>query len=61
MDQPLVIIDRRSPVPLYFQVAQQLEQAILSGTLAPGTRLPNEVVLARQLALSRPTMRHAAR
>lgn len=59
MDQPLVTIDRRSPVPLYFQVAQQLEQAILSGTLAPGTRLPNEVVLARQLALSRPTMRQA--
>jgi len=59
VDQPLVTIDRRSPVPLYFQVAQQLEQAILSGTLAPGTRLPNEVVLARQLALSRPTMRQA--
>lgn len=59
VDHPVVSIDRRSPVPLYFQVAQQLEQAILSGTLAPGTRLPNEVVLARQLALSRPTMRQA--
>jgi DNA-binding GntR family transcriptional regulator len=57
--QPAVKVDRRSPVPLYFQVAQQLEQAILAGTLAPGTRLPNEVELAQQLALSRPTMRQA--
>lgn len=57
--QPAVTVDRRSPVPLYFQVAQQLEQAILSGALAPGTRLPNELTLSQQLALSRPTVRQA--
>jgi len=44
---------------LYFQVAQQLEQAIESGNLPPGTRLENEVLLADQLGLSRPTMRRA--
>jgi DNA-binding GntR family transcriptional regulator len=52
-------VDRNSPVPLYFQVAQHLEQLIESGDLAPGTRLENEIDLADQLGLSRPTMRKA--
>ncbi|NEL53004.1 GntR family transcriptional regulator [Modestobacter sp. CPCC 205119] len=52
-------VDRSSPVPLYFQVAQQIEAAIDSGTLAPGDRLENEVALADRLGLSRPTMRQA--
>jgi GntR family transcriptional regulator len=53
------VVDRSSPVPLYFQVAQQLEQAIESGAVPPGSRLDNEVALAEQLGLSRPTMRRA--
>src|SRR6185437_12009546 len=48
-----------SPVPLYFQVAQRLEQMIESGELATGTRLENEIDLADRLGLSRPTMRRA--
>ncbi len=52
-------VDRNSPVPLYFQVAQQLEKLIESGELATGTRLENEIDLADQLGLSRPTMRRA--
>jgi DNA-binding GntR family transcriptional regulator len=52
-------IDRSSPVPLYFQVAQCLEQMIESGELPTGTRLDNEIDLADQLGLSRPTMRRA--
>ncbi|MFZ0159643.1 MAG: GntR family transcriptional regulator [Kineosporiaceae bacterium] len=55
----LVVLDRSSPVPLYFQVAQSLERAISDGTLPPGTRLDNEVQLAQSLGLSRPTMRRA--
>src|SRR5664280_2383582 len=54
-----VNLDRGSPVPLYFQVAQVLEAAILDGRLAPGTRFENEVRLAEQIGLSRPTMRRA--
>src|SRR6476661_4019305 len=54
-----ITIDRSSPVPLYFQVAQQLEAAIGEGRFPPGSRLPNEVELAAQLAFSRPTMRRA--
>ena len=52
-------VDRTSPVPLYFQVAQQLERAIAAGEIVPGTRLENEIQLADQLGLSRPTMRRA--
>jgi DNA-binding transcriptional regulator YhcF (GntR family) len=54
-----LVLDRASPIPLYFQVASHLEQAIESGRLGPGTRFDNEVDLADQLGLSRPTMRRA--
>lgn len=52
-------VDRDSPVPLYFQLAQQFEAAIRSGALPVGSRLDNEVQLAQQLGLSRPTVRSA--
>lgn len=52
-------LDRSSPVPLYFQVAQALEKAISDGELPPGSRLDNEIQLAELLGLSRPTMRRA--
>jgi DNA-binding GntR family transcriptional regulator len=52
-------IDRSSPIPLYFQVAEQLERAIADGALVPGDRIPNEIALADDLGLSRPTMRQA--
>ncbi|MEQ4723130.1 GntR family transcriptional regulator [Nonomuraea sp. B19D2] len=55
----LVDLDKTSPVPLYFQVAQQLEAAIAGGMLPPGTQLDSEIELADQLAVSRPTMRKA--
>ncbi|WP_323374021.1 GntR family transcriptional regulator [Plantactinospora alkalitolerans] len=54
-----IVIDRDSPMPLYFQIAQQLEQAITSGALPAGCRLDNEIELADQLAVSRPTLRKA--
>jgi DNA-binding GntR family transcriptional regulator len=56
---PDLTVNRSSPVPLYFQVAEQLEHAILDGTLAPGDRIANEVALADHLGLSRPTLRQA--
>ncbi|HEX3813156.1 MAG TPA: GntR family transcriptional regulator [Mycobacteriales bacterium] len=52
-------LDRGSPVPLYFQVAEQLQRAIDCGELPAGTRLDNEIMLADRLGLSRPTMRRA--
>jgi GntR family transcriptional regulator len=52
-------VDRSSPVPLYYQLAQQLESAIEHGRLAPGSLLGNEIDLAGRLGLSRPTVRQA--
>ena len=51
-----VTLDRDSPVPLYFQLAQYLEAEIRSGALEAGDRLENEVKIAEELGLSRPTV-----
>ncbi|MCU1595579.1 MAG: transcriptional regulator, GntR family [Frankiales bacterium] len=59
MTVPDVRVDRSNPIPLYYQVAQQLESAIESGELAVGERLENEIALADRYGLSRPTMRSA--
>jgi len=59
MPDPRFTLDRSSPVPLYFQVAEQFERAIIDGTLGPGERISNEIALAAELGLSRPTMRQA--
>jgi DNA-binding GntR family transcriptional regulator len=56
---PKIKIDRNSPVPLYHQVATQLEAAIRSGELSVGAWLDNEIDLASRLGVSRPTMRQA--
>lgn len=53
------VLDRASPVPLYFQLAQNMETAIRSGRLSSGSHLENEIDLARQLKVSRPTVRRA--
>lgn len=52
-------INRTSPVPLYHQLAEMIRESIADGTLPPGSRLENEVILAERLGLSRPTMRQA--
>ena len=52
-------LDRSSPVPLYYQLAQSMETAIRAGRLSSGSHLDNELELARQLGISRPTVRRA--
>lgn len=52
-------LDRSGPIPLYYQIARRMQEAIESGALAPGSRIENEVKLAEQLAISRPTIRRA--
>lgn len=52
-------VDKTSPVPLYFQIAENLRSAIESGTLSPGQRLENEIQLSERLSVSRPTVRQA--
>jgi GntR family transcriptional regulator len=53
------VVDRHSPVPLYFQLSQHLEHAIESGDIPNGALFENEILLAEQFGLSRPTMRRA--
>lgn len=54
-----VALDRSSPVPLYYQLAQAIEAAIRDGEPSPGDRFENELALAQRLTLSRPTTRRA--
>lgn len=61
MADPLgeLVLDRDSPVPLYYQVAKHMEGVIESGDLPAGTMLDNEAQIAQRLGLSRPTIRQA--
>lgn len=59
LDELLADLDRTGPVPLYFQVARSLEQAIRSGRVPAGARLENEIAIGVRLGLSRPTVRRA--
>ena len=56
---PKITVDRTSDVPLYSQIAEALATLILDGILAPGTRIEDEVSMARRLEVSRPTARQA--
>ena len=48
-----------SPVPLHYQVREQIALAIEDGRLLPGDHLPPEEDLARQANVSRTTIRQA--
>jgi DNA-binding GntR family transcriptional regulator len=52
-------LNRSSPVPLYFQVALQIQELRDQGNLGRDDALPSEGVLAAQLHVSRPTIHHA--
>lgn len=58
-DELFADLDRSGPVPLYFQIATRLEQAIAGGQIAAGARLENEIAIGERLGLSRPTVRRA--
>src|SRR5215469_9272780 len=49
----MLTVDRRAPVPLRTQLESQLRDAIRSGRLGAGERLPSSRELARELGLSR--------
>ena len=55
------MLDRTSPIPLYYQIAQDLRRQIESGTLVPGAALPTEDDLQRIYGVSRATVRQAVR
>src|SRR5215469_17273497 len=55
----LIALDRSNGIPLYRQICQQLREAILSGELSEGTRLPTERALASELGINRTTVMNA--
>lgn len=57
--EPLVLLDTQSAAPLYRQLYDSLRQAIVSGRLRPGARLPAARTLGADLALSRNTVEQA--
>ena len=40
-------VDKRSPVPLYYQLVERIRGRIESGELVSGDRLPSEADLSR--------------
>lgn len=52
-------IDRDSDAPLYRQIAEPLERAIVSGVIPAGSLIEDEVSMAKRLEVSRPTARRA--
>ncbi|HTI14992.1 MAG TPA: PLP-dependent aminotransferase family protein [Dictyobacter sp.] len=55
----LIQLNRARGVPLYRQISQRLREAILTGELAEGTRLPAERTLAQELGVNRTTIMNA--
>lgn len=52
-------VDKDSPLPLYYQLVEQLKQMISDGKLKPRTRLPSEMDLSRKVGISPMTVRQA--
>ena len=51
-------LDRAHAEPMYRQVLDLMQQAILTGQLAPGTKLPSSRTLAADLEIARNTVLH---
>lgn len=52
-------IDKQAPIPLYYQLKQQILRHISEGTLQFGDLLPSEAEICEKLKISRPTVRQA--
>src|SRR5438067_2533071 len=50
-----------SSEPLHAQIAARVRDHVRAGVYSPGQRLPAEIDLARELGVSRGTVRHALR
>jgi len=54
-----IILDHTSAIPLYHQIEDQIRAEIKKPEYKDGKMLPNEVTLAKQLGISRSTLRQA--
>lgn len=55
----LSVIDKHSPLPLYYQLEEQIKKSIESEELRPGDALPSERELSETYQISRMTVRQA--
>jgi GntR family transcriptional regulator len=53
------MLAKNSPIPLYYQLAERLQEQIRSGELRSGEQLPSERELSEQVGVSRMTARQA--
>ena len=60
-DHPAAGLRKELGVPLYHQIQHLLRHRIHSGMYPPGTQIPSEHELSRELAVSRVTLREALR
>jgi len=54
-------IDKDSPIPLYYQIKEKLQEALDDGVFAVGDSIPSEMELCKIFDVSRPTVRQAIR
>lgn len=59
MDNLFIVVSPLNPDPLYKQVADQIKNAIASGTLRPETKLPSIREMTRELKISEITIKRA--
>ena len=57
--QQTIALNKQSPVPLYYQLAEQIRELVHAGQLRSGDQLPAERDLADQVGISRMTARQA--
>lgn len=55
------MLDKASPIPLYYQLQSVIRQQILSGKVSPGERLPTLQEMAQQFDVSLTVVRQAVR
>lgn len=55
----LFVVEKDTPVPLYYQIKQTLLAAIQSGKLKGGDMIPTELEFCERCGVSRPTIRQA--
>jgi GntR family transcriptional regulator len=53
------MLNRNSPVPLYYQLMQEIKNQIDTGVLKPGDAIPTELELMRRYDISRATVRQS--
>lgn len=53
------MLNPRSPIPLYHQLADIVMEQIRSGVYLPGQMIPSETGLAKEYGIGRPTVRQA--